>query len=408
MTYSLIFSALIFSIAAIIGLSRQEKLNDLRTQWDTMRERGQKHDIPENPEDEFVVSKLGDRSQKKTRPKIVNSFSKELIAFFKKNKEAEKNGDEQGLEMHQREMNLVSKMINFSTDEVGLLVAHIKSDTSLRQEHKRSLIVASIMILSQDHPKNALTLITKSQGPLLPKAYSDHVVGVSLGHLAGRDPLAAMQWLKDHQEDIGGVTEGLRSKVISGAARKDIRAAFTLMSNMTFKEQQRPYSALTAHVTAENASDYLAGVRQIKGPSNEIKRALQALANSSLWDDPATAINWLDGGEVTAEEKAPIIQSLSYEEIKEGIITWLDWFHYEGSQTATQKNEELLQNWAKADFRAAGGWINGLEQGRRRDDAAFLFATALRIHKPEAARSWAKSLPNSERKTKLLEGLKTN
>ncbi|MEN8693517.1 MAG: hypothetical protein ACN4GG_02130 [Akkermansiaceae bacterium] len=406
MTYSLLISALIIGIAAFIGLPRQKKLKELRTEWSTLQETCAKYDISDNPTSEFVLSKLSERRKTKVRTEKVDTFSEELITFMKEMKEAQRNGEVDRLDSRRRGMEIFSRMMEFSPGEIKRLVENITSDTSIDNRSKTEMVMMSVMTLSQEDPLTALAIISETKDTLLKgNRMSQHFIGFALGQLAADDPTAAMEWLKNHQDEIGGVSSDLKKEIISGAAQQNLNTAFSLLSEMEFDDSERPYYRLAMNVTLENATDYITEVRSLDGTLEEKKKAFSALSTSTIWKDFETATAWMAEAQLKTAEKESLISGIHYHSTKGEITQWLDWLHSENNVVAKKQGESLIRSWTHEDFRAAGEWVNGLELGARRDDAAYHYASTLRTHEPEAARVWAETLPDSERKTKLLNDI---
>jgi hypothetical protein len=72
-----------------------------------------------------------------------------------------------------------------------------------------------------------------------------------------------------------------------------------------------------------------------------------------------------------------------------------------GAEQATlEKVPGQLQHWARRDYRAAGEWLAGLDQGGLRDAAAAGYATTVAPYHPEAAAEWVATLPQGEARRK--------
>lgn len=407
MTYSLLITALIIGIAAFLGHSQNEKLHQLRAEWLEIRATGSDFDIPEDPETEFSPTRLAERKDKRIRKEAVVTFSEEITSYMKEMKEARKNGNGNDPAMQERGMDLFLQLTEFSGGEVKYLIDLIMADSTLEEQSKSEMVMGSLMFLSNEQPEIALAILLETKGKILKdKNISNHVTGIALGKLAAGDPLTALNWMKDHQDDLGGIDDDLRREVLSGAAQKDLLGAFSLMREMKFEKTEKPYWALVQNVTTENANIYLAGVRGLDADPKELEKALGALTDSPLWKDHAAAATWIEQAELTDEESKSIMNGLHYHSAKEEISSWLDWLDEKDTPEYAGKSKQLMRQWAYEDFRAAGEWVNGLEKGARRDEAAYQYASALKDHEPEAAREWAQSLPNGAQKNELLDQIK--
>lgn len=403
MIYSTIITILILGIAIIFGLTRNERLAELQSEWETLKKQGAAYEIPEDPEAAYAPTRLGSRSEKKVRTAEIDAFSIELIAFMKEVKEAERNGNSGGLELQKRGMELFSQMADFSASEVKLLVENITADASLKDKTKSEMVMMSVMLLSQEEPRTALAIIIETKGKILKKnQMTDHFIGIAIGQLAAKEPMAAVQWMKDHKEDIGGISDDLRSQVLARAAQEDLKASFGLINDLEFKEPSNALSSIARSVTAENATDYLEGIRALD--SDQKEHALQTLGNSEFWENFDQATEWIEDTEFQADEKNSLIKGLNYNTIKDDPAQWLDWLGLQEEVASTSGvSRKIINNWTRNDFKATGEWVNSLDDGPQREAAVYNYAKTLNQHEPQAALAWAKTLQEGVQKAKLMK-----
>lgn len=403
MIYSTILTVLILGVAIIFGLSRNERLTELQTEWEALRKKGAAYDIPEDPEAAYALTRLGSRTEKVVRTAEVDAFAGELIALMKEVKEAERNGNSGGLELQKRGMELFLKMADFSGSEIRLLIDHIATDTSIKDKTKSEMVMMSVMLLSQEEPRTALAIIMETKGKILKKnQMTDHFIGIAIGHLATKDPIAAVQWMKNHKEDIGGISDDLRGQVLSSAAQEDLKASFGLMADLEFKEPKNALANIARSVTPENAGDYLSGIRELD--SDQKKHALQTLGNSEFWKNFDQATEWIEDTEFQDNEKNSLIQGLRYHSIKDDPAQWLDWLGSQEEENASAKtSRQIISQWTQKDFKATGDWVNTLDDGPKKESAVYEYARSLNQHEPQAALAWAKTLQEGDQKAKLMK-----
>lgn len=403
MIYSIILTVLILGIAIIFGLSRNERLAELQTEWETLRKKGAAYEIPEDPEAAYALTRLGSRSEKLVRTTEVDAFALELIALMKEVKEAERNGNSGSLDLQKQGMELFLKMADFSGDEIKLLVEHISADTSIKDQTKSEMVMMSVMLLSQEEPRTALSIIIETKGKILKKnQMADNFIGMAIGHLAAEDPTAAVQWMKNHKEDLGSISDDLRSQVLGRAAEEDLKASFGLLNDLEFKDPKKALAHIAGSVTPENAKDYLEGVRALD--TDQKNHALQKLGNSEFWKDFNQATEWVEDTEFQTDEKSSLIEGLNYYAIKDDPAQYLDWLGSQDEENASAKtSRQIISQWTRKDFKATGEWVNGLDEGPRREAAVYEYARSLNQHEPQAALAWAKTLKEGNQKAKLMK-----
>jgi hypothetical protein len=213
--------------------------------------------------------------------------------------------------------------------------------------------------------------------------------------------MAALSWMKENKDDIGGISDDLRQQVLSGAAREDLRGAFALAKEMDFQEDHSAFFSLSRAVTIENIDEFLEGVRGME--KKEGQSPLVNLANSPFWEDFERATTWLEETELSVKERDELVKSTHFHVARNEPERWLSWLNEQDTEASKQASNNMIRGWAQQDFRSAGEWINTLEKGERRDDAVYQYAGVLRQHEPEAAFEWAETLPESQRKSDLLK-----
>ena len=405
MIYSFILTGLILAIAVFFGLSQKEQLTELRTEWQTLREKGSSYDIPEDPSADYAATRLGQHQDKMIRPAEVEAFSVELIAFMKEMKEAQRSGNNNELENQKRGMELFMRLTEFSGSEIKHFVDHIIADSSLKNETKNEMVMMSVMMLSQEEPRTALAIIIETKGKILKNTQmSDHFIGIAVGQLATEDPLEALQWMKDHKDELGTISDDLRSQVLQSAAKEDLKNAFSLMSDIKFENDSSALYAISQSVDRENIGDFMEGIRSISGDKEKTIGALITIHHSPLWDDAEDAISWLDEATFQEDEKETIVTNLQYDSIEGDPATWLDWLGTQDDISATpQISSNIIRQWTRRDFKAAGEWVNTLDVGPQKENAVHAYAKTLLEHEHRAAREWANNLQESEKKSTLLQ-----
>lgn len=195
MIHSFILTSLILAIAACYGLSQKERLSELRSEWECLREEGRSYGLPENSAATDAATRLGLRQKK------IEAFATELIAFMKETEEAPRSGNHDELESQQRGIDLFMQWTNFSRSELKLLIVQIIAESSIKNETKSEMVMRSAMMLSEQEPHVALALVMETKDKILKNSQiSDHFISMAIGQLAAEDPKAALEWANTLQE----------------------------------------------------------------------------------------------------------------------------------------------------------------------------------------------------------------
>ena len=388
MIYSLVISVFILGIAAFFGFQQKERLVKLEEEWLVLSEQGEGYDIPLDPAEEYAPGRLSNRALKAANTEGVMAFSNTLKAFMKEMKEAEKAGEVDQLEMQQRGMKLISEMLNYSAAEIQLLVDDLMADESIEEESKNELVMMSIMMLSQEQPETALTMILETKDRFMKSdQMKTHFLSTALAQL---DPQAALEWMSTHRDAIGEVDDNLRKQVLIAAASKDIKSAFGLIGEMNFDNLSEAFNSIARSTTPESIDDFVAGIREHEAEEAATAAGFNGLASSPFVGDAEKAIAFLNEGKLTPDEQKIFLDGLGYHTLKEDTGQWLNWMAEKKKMDSNGK--KLIREWTRNDFEAAGEWINALEKGKPRDEAVVTYAGTLAEHEPQAADVWAESL----------------
>ncbi len=391
MIYSFTIAVLILGIAAFFGISQKKRLGDLETQWLTLTEKAGSYGVPTDPNQDYATGRLSHRASTQVRPGEVGSFRQKLADLIRDRDENDLNGGGNGVEIEQRGLTLMGELSGFSSPEVKQLIDELIADPSLDGRLKREILMTSIMILSEDEPEAALDFLLNMEAGLFQKGrLAPEMIGMAVAQLAKKDPQAAVAWLSAHEGEIGKIDDEAREQILE-AASAHLKEAVTIISDLGFESRSKAFTILSKKITPENVDDFLKVIRE-EGDQNLSENSFRHLAKSPLAEDVEKATAFIEGKRITADERASFIEGLSYYQLGESTPQWLDWMVSRRSMDRTA-SRNLISQWVRDDFRAAGEWVSTLEKGGQRDQAASTYASTLAENEPQAAATWAESLP---------------
>ena len=411
MKFSILIALIIAGIASYFGIDRQQKINTLTTELETLVIQGEEFDIPTDPKASFSPKRSVQRAHKREREEMVDTFIGELMDLIK---ESQKPGMQNDPEIQKRGIALISTMLDLSPSELKMMVLKVAEDSSLKQQEKQQLSMFAIMMLANDNPDTALTLILETkETDLIEGQMSQHMLTMALGSLAKTDPIAAAEWLKENGEKVGGAQDKLTRAIIMQASQENVGLALDLIKDLGEEVQSDAYSSLGMSVTAERIDDFFNAIRGHDATDEEKAIAFGSLAASPFVKDAPAAIEWLDKTKLSDIEKGAFMRSLNYHQIKDDPGTWMNWI-YEQDKVSGPANhvfpteQNIIRGWTHNDFVAAGEWVGKLPAGDKRNGAVSTYAETLSRHEPAAAEEWAVSLPEGEQRTNLLEKIHLN
>lgn len=412
MKYSIIIALLIAGIASFFGYERQQKIITLTTELETLEEEGQKLDIPTDPEASFSPRRAAQRAHKRAREEMVDDFIGELITLIK---DSQKPGMQTDPEIQRRGMELIETMLDLSPAELKMMVTKVAEDSSLKQQEKQQLSMFAIMMLSNDNPETALTLILESKDTdLMAGHMSQHMLSQALGSLAKTDPVAAAEWLKENSEKVGGAQDNLTRAIIAQTAQQNVGLALDLIKDLD--DQSTAYSSIGSTISVDRIDEFFNAIRGHDGTDKNKATAFQSLAGGPFVKEPEAAIAWLNKTQLSQNERAAFIDGLHYHQIKNHPESWMNWLTTQPNGSSPEdtyhpKNNttvNILRSWTQNDFVAAGEWVSQLPAGERKNEAVMGYADTLSQHEPAAAEDWAVTLPEGTERTGLLKKIHQN
>lgn len=405
MKASLTITALILAVAGVIGWQNHVKLEDaqaVRTRL-TAEAQGLGLDAGELLKNGASPRRM--KSQRETngdKEAHAKDYAKRLADFANEMKALEKQGEQPGPEMQKRIFAIVDEMMKLDASQLKILVAELKIAPGLDEEMRRGIIGFAIMTLSERQPSAALTLYVESSDMLGGRGnQGNHLVSTALARWAQDDPAAAMEWFRTNSKEHPDVVpSGARMGIISGAARQDPRLAFKLIGELGLSSDNEAGETMVrqAKTPAEKTAllaalrDHLAGSTDAEASANLRKFTMEAMGEKMVEEGYEASTSLL--ASVTEEEERLMAKGLRGWQMKGDTGKWIDWMADKlPAEDFNRKVTEMMGDWTKRDYKAAGEWINATKDGPARQAAARTYAVTVAPYEPESAAQWAETLP---------------
>ncbi len=341
------------------------------------------------------------------------AFAARLAAFAREMKELERKGESPDAEVQKRIFALLDEMLKLDSSQLEMLVGELRAAPDLDDDMRRGVVGLAIMMLANDHPREALALFTESSDLLGKEGAGQHVVASALSKWARDEPMAALEWIRENQEkhpDL--VNEDTKRSVVEGAARVDPRLAFQLVGEIGLKEIRNAADRIagTAETPAARTAvigamrDHLKGVTDPEARRQFLQGTMGKLGGMAMNGGFEASAEWVDKASLGEEERAAFADGLSSWDAAEDTGKWILWM--EGKVPEDQykrKTEELVRGWARSDYKAAGEWIGTREDGPARRIAVRGYALAVAPYEPASAAQWAETLPQGKDRDETLQ-----
>lgn len=408
MKISLLASAIIVAIAAAFGLQQRNTIQTLTDEWNELKDSAIAKEISADPNASFNSKRVAGNARRMAREDAVKNFAKEIVDFAVRMKAAEKAGDGSRSNIEKEALGFIDKLVSLQPADFEVLIATLQQDTSIDKEAKRELIMMSIMMISSEHPETALSLATATGKEMGESDQIQYMLPMILTQYASKDPNGAAGWILANEDKLDSEkSEQMKAAILSISARTDIKSAISMIDTLGFENPAEILTGLGAGVTPGDQRTFLKAIGDKNLDEEQRKEAVSGLANSPLMNDFSAATEWLNGPELGQEDRKTIIDSLSYQSVKDNPGEWLDWVAEDKSES-TEATTNILSGWTRADYISAGQWLQNREAGPAKDTAVHSYADTLAPYEPAAAAQWAETLPPGDDRTELFQTIHSN
>lgn len=417
MKISIAASILILLVAALIGVPNHQRIVALRESHGklvaTAAQLGVSMDS--NAPDEAV------RVTKRTRENTelaAKAAAAEFIAFAREMEVMQKNGDSPDEAQQKRSMEMMERMASLDAAQLKTVIAEIRAAKDLGDEIRQGLIGWSILTLAGDQPQTALALLTESADLFKSKGVGSHVVSSSLAAWAKDDARAAVDWAKQNSAKFPGlITDGAKCGMIFGMAAQDPRLAFKLIGELGIKEVSQSINGIIlAAKTPEERTATLIALREhlatltdekIRTELSEkaVRRFAQGIAEAGF----EASTRWISESNFTPTELDSLASGLSGS-VKSGESgQWIEWIGEKlPPDKADDRIENLVSNWTRNDYQAAGNWLATAPDGPAKNTAIRTYAGTVSEYEPITAAQWAVTLPPGKDRDQTLKTIYRN
>lgn len=415
MKASFALAFLILAAAALLGWKQQGRLAAVReTRLQVMAEAralGLEPDAVLAAGNAPLPSKLG-RMDSADKAAAATAFAKELIAFAKEMKAMEKSGVQPDEGMQARAMETLGRLLDFDASQIKQVIAELKASTEIDDKTRGEIIAFSVMMMANDHPEAALAIFTGTSDLKEMQGMGDHIVSAALGKWAEKDPLGALEWIRENSgKHADLVTADAKAAVIAGAAKQDPKLAIRLLDELAPAPEDRGRIATglaTPARTPEERNGLIAALREGGDPKRELLHSvLGTMAHQVTSENFDESQEWIATAKLSETEMAEFARNIAPWQTKDDTGKWIEWMADKlPPAQLEEKRDQMVTQWTRQDFKAAGDWINGSPEGPTKVAAVKSFARTVAPYEPETAVQWANTLPAGQEREDLLRQIK--
>lgn len=416
MKISIALSALILMVASFFGWQDHTRLTTLRTTHETLVAEATALGVsPEfGPDGKPLPMTKRQRQAVVDKAAVAKAFAAQLADFGKEMKNHRGGDDDE--EMQARVFAIIDQMMKLDPSQLKILVAELQARTDLDDDMREGIIGFAIMTLASDHPQAALALFTESSGKIKMRGMSEHVMRSSLAKWAETDSAGALEWVRKNASlhpDL--VTDSTKMGLLQGTASQNPKLAFQLMDELGIKDRDMVGRDLAdaARTPAERTAvlealrDKVATMDPALGQSL-LNSVVRSLGMKAVGEGFEAGSAWLQSANLGESEKQALAVSFQYYSTKDDTGKWLSWMGSNlPAQLAESRVKDLVPEWTRQDYKAAGAWINGEPAGPAKNAAVSSYAATVAPFEPATAAQWALTLPAGEERQKLIDQIHT-
>jgi hypothetical protein len=417
MKVSIAASILILLVAALFGFHGHQRLVAVRESHAKLVASASQLGISVDPARSDAPVRITKR-ERVNKEADAKAAAAEFIAFAREMEAMEKNGDPPDEGQKKRMMEMMDRMMSLDSAQLKILIAELRAAKDLKDETRQGLIGFSIMTLASDHPQAALALLTESSDLFKGEGMGTHVVSSSLAKWAKDDPLAALEWVRKNSEKFPDlITDDAKRGLVSGAAIQDPRLAFKLIGELGLKDASNVISSIvSAARTPEERSatlvalrEHLATISDEKARTDAGHTAIAQLAGSVLQENFDSASKWIANSKLTTKELESFADGLPHSSKSSESGQWIEWIGQNlPPDKAANKIENLVSNWTRNDYQAAGKWLTTAPDGPTKNAAIRSYALTVSRYEPETAAQWALTLPPGKDRNQTIRNIYHN
>lgn len=338
-----------------------------------------------------------------------------LLALLKEIEEHQLNGLGNPDNLQARILDLVEAMMELNTDELRSLLTELTHASDVNAEMRQGLNRFAIMAMSERHPQAALEWLFDHPGAITGERDQNNLVMSSITQWAKNDPLAAMEWLRKHQELHPGLTgDSAKIGLLAGVAGNDPQVAFSLIDGLGFQDTAAADEGINRIMASARGADAtVAAITALRhhlattGDSDALHRHLAGMAHQRN-ERFAQAQEWLNRADLDADAKTAYAKALSYHKTKSESPAWIDWMKETVPAAEVGPNvARIVGPWTHHDHRAVDAWLAEAPNDAAKSAAIGSYATTIASHDPDAAARWVMTIPPGPERDDLLRDIQS-
>ncbi|QTN32493.1 hypothetical protein HZ994_09180 [Akkermansiaceae bacterium] len=403
MRISIAISLLILAVAALPAWNQLSEISVLHKKRSALSaEAAALGIIVLDPEDHRGTLQFT-KKQRRDGDADMRQEAQDFIAFAKEMQKWKEGSVQPDNEAKERMFAFIERLQTLSASELRILIEEFRAADDLDDDIRRVLLSFSVMTLAKDHPEAALRLLSESGDLIDGKSEGRHVVSSALAKWAERDPMAALEWVRENSaKNPGLITDEVKAELVAGAARTDMKAALALIGDLDFGNPSDGISSIAEAIGSP--SDRTEFISLLRGYDKEnpdqrsIQRAMLALTKGVMEEGFESGSKWLASSGLSPDELATFAVNIRNSAKNGEQGQWISWMGENlPAESRDKQVSETMRQWTQKDYRAAGEWLAAAPAGPAKNASVLGYVDAVSKYDPQTATQWAMTLPAEDR-----------
>lgn len=412
MKSSLILSVLILIVGVSIHVGNKSRLAEAKESHAKLVAEAASLGISVDTSDPDAAVLVTKRQRDDTELEA-KEVAKRMIAFALEIEEYRKNG---GGEMQKRSADFMDSMFSLSAGELQIVIEEFRNTTVLSDGMRDGIIMFAIMTLAEDHPATALAILTETGDLTENEMISEHALSSSLANWAGKDPIAAMEWVRENGERFPDlITDDVKASLVKGAGANNMSLAFSLISELGMKSPQEALQELASAAKSsvertEFVNLFREFIKTSEGADSKGNNldTFASLADGIMKEGFESGSSWIFGN-LSPAETTTLATAIAHRSKSAEKGKWINWM---GENLPEQNRDpeirKVVLNWTNKDYRAAGEWLAAQPSGQTKTAAISGYVDAISEYDPQTAIDWALTIPEGNTRQQAFKTILKN
>lgn len=391
MKLSFILSAVLLTITLFVGLQLKKRTSQAKEHLQKLEETaGTLQILTNSPAKEDTAGQ-----EKEVRELI--DLSRQIARSIIQIEQSTEDAIEKKLTLRLQVANALIQLIDFRHEKLDLFAKIIVRDPDLDEETRLTMLKQVLLIMAMDEPEIAADRVLKTAERLeLKQKDSAPLIRSVVMEFILRKPFDASTWLLLNEEELASCFEDLKMNLQIRMTELDPVSGLELLRSLS-NPGKVSYDLFAFGLNSENAEVFFKTLRKLSLSEKVMDNFYFALVRGPLKHDFDSAIEVLDSGSLTTDERDRFLSALFFSRLQVSDDDLTKWLSYVISKPKSDVFDPVLNidqqllTLIERDYRSMGSWISNLPESTYKKDWVQTYIRTVSPHDSAAATEFAKA-----------------